>query len=204
MLNYWLEFEESIGRKWDKYLNKKVHKPHEEARVSFTDITKPLHIFYRLLGGEKGKDLQITDKRDLKVSRSLLEKLSFLGKEFYLTWQDEKSVYLPASFAYFKTKEENEMLYYWLVAMATQTQVNSLNLQKQNLQASLYLTKRYTGFEMFYKQATQYLSKEFEQLSFIDSFAQLYTPKNFLAFILVCFITSFTFIFFISAIISAT
>ena len=173
MLNYWLEFEESIGKKWDKYLNKKVHKPHEEARVFFVEITKPLHIFYRLLGGEKGKDLQITDKRHLKVSRSLLEKFSFLGKEFYLTWQDEKSIYLPASFAYFETKEENEMLYYWLVAMATQTQVNAFNLQKQNLQASLYLIKKYFGFETFYKKATEYLSKEFEQLSFINSFENL-------------------------------
>ena len=45
---------------------------------------------------------------------------SFLGKEFFLTWQDEESVYLPASFAYFEKKEHNEMLYYWLVALAAQ------------------------------------------------------------------------------------
>ncbi len=173
MLNYWLEFEESIGKKWDKYLNKKVHKPHEEARIFFADITKSLHIFYRLLGGEKAKDLQVTDKRHLKVSRSILEKISFLGKEFYLTWQDEKAVYLPASFAYFKTKKENEMLYYWLVAMATKTRINNLNLQEQNIQTSHYLINKYSGFALFYKNATAYLSQEFEQLSFINSFENL-------------------------------
>ena len=107
MLHYWLEFEESMGKVWDRYLNKKVHKFHEDARVNFEDISHTLIIFHRLMGGEKAKDLQITDKRTLKISRTFLERMSFLGKEFYLTWQNENSLYLPASFAYFSTKEEN-------------------------------------------------------------------------------------------------
>ncbi len=30
MLHYFIEFEESIGKVWDQYLNKKVNKFHEE------------------------------------------------------------------------------------------------------------------------------------------------------------------------------
>jgi len=169
MLHYWLEFEESIGKAWDKYLNKKVNKFHEGERVYFTDISKSLTIFHHLLGGEQGKDLHVTDKRYVDTSRTLLQKVSFLGKEFYLTWQDEKSIYLPASFAYFPTKEQNEMLYYWLVAMVTKVDISSHNLKEQNSQAVTELTAKYSGFEDFYKNATHYLSEQFEQLSFINS-----------------------------------
>jgi len=171
MLNYFLEFEESVGKVWDKFLNKKVNKFHEQQRVYFTNLSKSLNLFYHLLGGMKGKDLQVTDKRYVETtSRTLLQKISFLGKEFYLTWQDEKSVYLPASFAYFDTKEQNEMLYYWLIAMVTRVDVNSANLKEENLKAQQYILNRYSGFEDFYETATRSLSENFEQLSFIKSF----------------------------------
>ncbi len=166
MIHYWLEFEESIGKVWDKYLNKKVDKFHEEQRVYFSDISKSLNLFHRLMGGEKGKDLQITDKRYIQTNRTLLEKISFLGQEFYLTWQDEESLYLPASFAYFPTKEKNEMLYYWLVAMATQVKDNDF---KQNQLATDSLTSRYSGFNTFYEYATTYLIQRYKQLSFVKS-----------------------------------
>jgi nitric oxide reductase NorD protein len=169
MLHYFLEFEESIGKVWDKYLNRKVNKFHENERVYFSSISKSLMLFHHLLGGEKGKELQVTDKRYVETSRTLLQKVSFLGKEFYLSWQDEKAIYLPASFAYFDTKEQNEILYYWLIAMATRVDISSNNLKEQNIQAVNYLINRYSGFEIFYESASAYLSSQFEQLSFIKS-----------------------------------
>ena len=174
MLHYFLEFEESVGKVWDKFLNKKVNKFHENERVYFTDISKSLHLFYHLLGGKKGKDLQVTDKRYLETdSRTFLQKISFLGKEFFLTWQDEKSVYLPASFAYFETKEQNEMLYYWLIAMVTKVDVTKNNIIEENLKAQKYLIDRYNGFDIFYEKASNYLNKQFEQLSFIKSLDEI-------------------------------
>ena len=170
MLNYIIEFEESVGKFWDRFLHKKVNKFHESERVYFSDISKSLLVFHHLLGGEKGKDLQVTDKRQIKTSRTLLQKISFLGKEFYLTWQDEKSIYLPASFAYFDSKEQNEMLYYWLVAMATRVQITKTNINVQNSQAQDYLRDRYSGFSVFYDKATVYFNSAFKQLSSIESF----------------------------------
>ena len=156
MLNYFLEFEESVGKVWDKFLNKKVNKFHEDERVYFTNISKSLNLFYHLLGGIKGKDLQVTDKRYVDTnSRTLLQKISFLGREFFLTWQDDKSVYLPASFAYFETKEQNEMLYYWLIAMVTKVDENNENLKEENLKAQEYILNRYSGFEDFYEKASK-------------------------------------------------
>ncbi|SFV57992.1 Nitric oxide reductase activation protein NorD [hydrothermal vent metagenome] len=165
MLNYWLEFEESIGKVWDKFLNKRVNKFHENERVYFKDISSSLLIFYHLLGGDKAKELTITDKRFVDTnSRTFLQKISFLGKEFFLTWQDEKSVYLPASFAFFETKEQNEMLYYWLVAMVTRVDINHNNIEEENSKAEDYLLNRYSGFNEFYKTANIYLTKQFKQL----------------------------------------
>jgi nitric oxide reductase NorD protein len=168
MIHYWLEFEESIGRVWDKYLNKKVHKFHEEERVYFTDISKSLILFHHLLGGEQGKELHITDKRYVDTTRTTLQKVSFLGKEFFLTWQDDKAIYLPASSAYFPTKEQNEMLYYWLFAMLTRVNVDSNNIKEQNSLAVTQLLSKYRGFKDFYSHATKYLSTQFEQLSFMN------------------------------------
>jgi len=170
MLHYWLEFEESMGKTWDKYLNKKVHKFHEDARVHFEDISKNLHIFHRLIGGEKAKELHITDKRYVETSRTLLEKISFLGKEFFLTWQDEDALYLPASFAYFATKEENEMLYYWLVTMAVHVgDVSDTNLIEKNKDAMAYITQKYSGFALFYNKALPYLIEKYVQLAFLNT-----------------------------------
>jgi nitric oxide reductase NorD protein len=172
MINYWLEFEESVGRAWDKYLNKKVHKFHEEERVYFADISKSLTLFYLLLGGEQAKELRITDKRYVNTRRTILQKVSFLGKEFFLTWQDDKAIYLPSSSAYFPTKEQNEMLYYWLIAMLTRVNIDSNNIKEQNIQASTQLISKYHGFKEFYNNATEYLSTQFEQLSFMSDLEQ--------------------------------
>ena len=169
IVHYFLEFEEAIGKVWDEYLSKKVNKFHEDERVYFKDISKSLNIFHHLLGGEKGKDLQVTDKRYIETSRTMLEKVSFLGKEFFLTWQDEKSIYLPPSFAYFDTRAENELLYYWLIAMATNVDVDSKNILQQNTKATEYLIERYEGFKIFNNSATNYLSQTFDQLAFLNS-----------------------------------
>jgi len=170
MLKYWLEFEENIGKSWDKHLRRRVNKFHESERVYFTNISKSLALFYHLLGGEKGKELTITDKRFVETSsRTFLQKISFMGKEFFLTWQDEKSLYFPSSFAYFESKEENEMLYYWLVAMLTRVDITSHNLIQENIKAEQYLLNKYSGFKIFHKKATNYLAEQFEQLSFINS-----------------------------------
>ncbi|MDQ1324984.1 MAG: nitric oxide reductase NorD protein, partial [Campylobacterota bacterium] len=150
-------------------LNKKVYKFHEDERVYFANISKSLKIFHHLMGGEKGKDLQVTDKRYVNTSRTLLQKISFLGKEFYLTWQDQDSIYLPASLAYFPTKELNEMLYYWLIAMAAKVNIADKNIIEENQTATLYLIHKYSGFKAFYTIAGEYLIEKYEQLSFIKS-----------------------------------
>jgi len=164
-----LEFEENAGKGWEKYISKKADASYEDARVYFNSHSKSLKIFYHLMGGEQGKELHVTDKRFVKTSRSLLERISTSGSTFFLSWQDEKALYLPASVAYFPTKEQNEMLYFWLTAMAVQTSSHSGKLLAKNYYATQTLLQKYDGFRLFYEEALNQLVEHNERLSFVSA-----------------------------------
>ena len=164
-----LEYEESIGKVWNNFLNKRASTSYDDARVFFEDKSKSLKIFYHLLGGEKGKELQVTDKRFIDASRTILEKISGSGKSFFLASQDEKALYLPASLAYFPTKQENETLYFWLVAMMTTVDNFKGNLLYKNHSATTALLEKYEGFKIFYENAILKLIEKNEKLAFVKS-----------------------------------
>ncbi len=163
-----LEWEEDIGKAWDKFLSKKTIISNKEAEVSFTEHSKSLKIFYHLLGGDKGKELKITDKRSVKNSRTLLQKVSGYGKSFYLTWQDENAIYLPPKLDILPTIEENKMLYFWLIAMSTKVNATKSNTIKENQKIAKYLCDKYTGFNSFYNKACKYLISKIPELSYVN------------------------------------
>jgi len=160
--------EEQIGKVWDRFLKKKINKSYDDQRVFFTDKRKALNVFYHLLGGEKGKELQITDKRSIKTTRSVLERVSGSGTTFFLAWQDDKGVYLPASLAYFDNEKLNEMHYFWLVALAAKMPANAPHFAQKNLQIAHELIQTYPGFESFYQSTIRYLIKERLRLTIKD------------------------------------
>jgi len=177
-----LEFEESIGKVWDNFLTKKTDTDYEDKRVFFEEKSKSLKMFYHLLGGEKGKELHITDKRFIDTSRTLLQKISGSGKTFFLAWQDETGLYLPSSLAYFDSCEENTMLYFWLVAMATRFDRYRGSLLEKNFYASLALLNEYPGFRTFYDKAIDQLIEKNEKLAFVKSLTkENLTDENYLS-----------------------
>lgn len=161
--------DEKVGKFWDHYVTKKASRLFKEEEVVFTDIAKGLKIFYHLLGGEKGKELHITDKRSIKTSRTLLEKFSGTGKTFFLAWQDEKGIYLPATLAYFPLKAHNEMHYYWLIAMLANVNIKRKNRTEENTNALNGLIEKYVGFHEFYTYAQHYFLEHYPELSTIES-----------------------------------
>lgn len=161
--------DEKVGKFWDHYVTKKASRLFKEEEVVFTDIAKGLKIFYHLLGGEKGKELHVTDKRFIKTSRTLLEKFSGTGKTFFLAWQDEKGIYLPATLAYFPLKAHNVMHYYWLIAMLANVNIKRKNSTEENTNALNGLIKKYVGFHKFYTYAHRYFLEHYPELSTIES-----------------------------------
>lgn len=163
-----LEWEEDAGKAWDNFLRKKTTISNKQAQVEFQTLSKQLKIFYHLLGGDKGKELKITDKRDIKKSITFLQKISGYGKSFFLTWQDEDAIYFPPKLDVLPTKEENITLYFWLVAMATNINVDNSNMIDENQKVSKYLCDKYTGFNTFYIKAKKYLISKIPELVYID------------------------------------
>lgn len=171
--------DEKIGKLWDHYVTKKASRLFKEEEIVFTDIAKSLKLFYHLLGGEKGKELHITDKRFIKTSRTLLEKFSGTGKTFFLAWQDETGIYLPASLAYFPLKKHNEMHYYWLIAMLSNVNVTTKNISEENTDAANLLMEKYSGFREFYTYAYSFLMSNYPELSTIEPFSEGSSANNY-------------------------
>ncbi len=171
--------DEKVGKFWDHYVTKKASRLFKEEEVVFTDIAKGLKIFYHLLGGEKGKELHVTDKRSIKTSRTLLEKFSGTGKTFFLAWQDEKGIYLPATLAYFPLKAHNEMHYYWLIAMLANVNINRKNSAEENTNALNGLIDKYVGFHEFYTYAHRYFLEHHPELSTIEPSLEASSADNY-------------------------
>ncbi|HIP20041.1 MAG TPA: VWA domain-containing protein [Sulfurimonas sp.] len=161
-----LEYEETIGKYWNRFLDKNTDTTFKDAAVSFDDISKSLKLFYHLLGGDKAKDLHITDKRVIEKKRTFLQKISGNGIHFYLPWQDSDALYLPSSLAYFEDKKQNEMLYYWLTALFTKVQNYQGSLEDVNANAIKELLNIYPGFQIFYTQ-TQANKEQFPSIFWI-------------------------------------
>jgi nitric oxide reductase NorD protein len=157
--------DEKVGKLWDKFVTKRTSRVYEDKQVCFNDISRSLKIFYHLLGGDKAKELRITDKRSIQTSRSFLEKISGAGKTFFLASQDEKGLYLPASLAYFPLTRHNEMHYYWLIAMITKVNVNQRNIINENTKTANLLLEKYSGFQEFYTYAQEFLVKNYLESS---------------------------------------
>jgi nitric oxide reductase NorD protein len=163
------DVDEKVGIFFDSYMRKKASRLYEEASVSFESKEKSLKVFYHLLGGDKAKELHITDKRFINTSRTIFEKFSGKGKSFFLAWQDEKALYFPSTVAYFDTKEMNDMHYYWLCAMLSQVDIASGDIIAQNQDVASALIEKYPGFKNFYKKAQRLLLENYPELSYINS-----------------------------------
>ncbi len=170
--------DEKVGKFWNKYVTKKSSRLYDSKQVLFEDKTKSLKIFYHLLGGDKAKELHITDKRFLKTSRTLLEKFSGKGKSFFLAWKDEKALYFPEKLAYFDNQKLNDMHYYWLCAMLSQVDINNTNIIYENQKAAKMLMKKYPGFADFYKKAQPLLIQTYPELSSANPLNKVLADDN--------------------------
>jgi len=170
--------DEKVGIFWNKYVTKKASRLYDSKQVFFEDKAKSLKIFYHLLGGDKAKELHITDKRFLNTSRTLLEKFSGKGRSFFLAWQDEKALYLPEKLAYFDDEKLNDMHYYWLCAMLSKVNVQSSNIVNENKNVALQLIKKYPGFATFYKEAQKLLLHTYPELAYINALDEVLLDDN--------------------------
>jgi nitric oxide reductase NorD protein len=110
--------EEWVGGIWHKYITRKASTEYEQAKVSFTDVSKSVGMVFRALGGDVVKRVEAASTKDYLVRRSFLQKISGENQQISLAWQDSESLRLPESLAVFQTTELNRDLYIWLAVLA--------------------------------------------------------------------------------------
>jgi nitric oxide reductase NorD protein len=143
--------EEVVGKLWDKWLTKQVSADFPASQIKLADIQAQLQVFYRSLGGDKTKTIEACEPRQLKIKRSVMQKVAGSHQRFYLSWQSESSVRLPPQIALFPEASLNEFLYFWLVALAAfMPQMSHWLLDNQ--QASQLILTKYPGLKKQYQQ----------------------------------------------------
>jgi len=146
--------EEVVGKLWDKWLTQQVSTDHLSASVHLNSIQAQLLIFYRALGGELSKTIEVCAARTLRVKRTTLQKIAGSHQKFFLSWQDQRSVRLPANIAVFSEKNLNEALYFWLVALAAKMPTMN-NWFQDNQNATIHLLAEYPGLKQSYLKLAQ-------------------------------------------------
>jgi nitric oxide reductase NorD protein len=161
--------EEVVGKIWDKWLTSQVTTDHLDAKVHFSEVQSQLLVYYRAMGGDSAKSLEMAEKRELAIHRTTMQKIAGSHKQFYLSWQDERSLRLPPYIALFADKTLNQNLYFWLTALAAQldkqhrsrlnnTDANNsqaasrlmIDWFNDNQQASCALLSQYAGLRRLY------------------------------------------------------
>ncbi len=110
--------EEFIGKVWHRLVSQTAQQEHDAARIHLSDISWPLTLFYRGLGGDSGKKIVPAYTTYFRHKRHLLQRIAGTDQKYTVAWQDEECVNLPPSIGYFTDATLNTSLYYWLTALS--------------------------------------------------------------------------------------
>ncbi|MDR4513820.1 VWA domain-containing protein [Nitrosomonas sp.] len=133
-----LELEELVGRYWHRLVgNADSYPDYPDAAVSFDSIRTPLGVFFRGLGGAPGIALT-TGARQLSGHRLNLKQRMGIEKESIpLIEGDSERILLPATIAYFPSRDLNRRHYFWLTAYFAVSGKPAATAPHDRLQADL-------------------------------------------------------------------
>lgn len=143
--------EEVVGEFWHRLVTKHASTDHINVRVELADLQCQLGPFYRALGGNPAKVIEAAAPRKFNADRNFLQRLAGTHKRLCVTWQDERSVRLAPDIALFQTKELNEKLYFWQVAMAAYLPVVQ-HWFVDNQHACLSIISKRPGLKLIYNE----------------------------------------------------
>ena len=165
--------EEFVGQIWHKYINKAASREFPEAAVFFKDCRQSLAIQFRALGGELALELKLAHEDEWQGKRSWLSRLATNQEKQSLAYIDHNAVYLPQKLAIFPSKELNQKLYFWLVALLAHYRYKpKFNWMADNLIAVRATLNRFPGISKIYQK----LSTEYIQLR--NNFYNAEIPKD--------------------------
>ena len=152
--------EEFVGEVWHKLVTRQAQTDYSDSLISLDDISALLGPFYRAMGGCTGKVIEAAHPRPLNIQRKIIQRIAGTHRRFNISWQDERSLRLPATIAIYPQQDLNENLYFWLTALAAQFQKLSIknsdaNWFTLNQLACQALLKDKPGLAAHYKPLVQ-------------------------------------------------
>lgn len=135
-----LEVEESVGRRWHRWVSGAASYPdHPEAAVSLESLKPMLSVFFRAGGGEPGVEVGAIARRASRHRLSLRQRLGLDEEDLDQARRDEENLLLPPRLALFPEARLNRDLYLWLTAYLAEARPQSL--PDDPLQADLALLR---------------------------------------------------------------
>lgn len=142
--------EEVVGEFWHRLVTKQAATDFDGVRVELADLQSQLGPFYRALGGCSAKVIEAAAPRKFNTDRNLFQRLAGTHKRLCVAWQDERSVRLAPYIANFPSKDLNEKLYFWQIAMAAYLPTVK-HWFGDNQRATLALISARPGLKMIYE-----------------------------------------------------
>ncbi|MCW8929832.1 MAG: VWA domain-containing protein [Gammaproteobacteria bacterium] len=109
--------EEHVGQIWDKLVTRLSDRSYKDSVVTLTQVSKPLGIFFRALGGDNALRIVESTATQHFAKRNWKHRVAGTGKYVELSWQDEDTLHLPKQINFFPDTDLNKDLYYWLAAI---------------------------------------------------------------------------------------
>ncbi len=150
--------EEFVGEIWHRLVTRQAHTDFEEAKVELASIQSQLAPWYRAMGGSPGVLLEGAQPRVFNTHRRLIQRVAGTHRRFSVSWQDERSLRLPVSFACFSERTQNENLYFWLTALAARQSKCQPQIRHwfvDNQQACKQLLEDKPGLRESYRQLVE-------------------------------------------------
>lgn len=110
--------EELVGRVWHKLISRAAGTEFAAARVTLTEMRRPIEMLFRAGGGSPLLRLREAADQQRGGPRGWLQRVAGTGGEAPLPQLDADSLALPATLAVFETRALNRDLYIWLSALA--------------------------------------------------------------------------------------
>ncbi len=141
--------EELVGEFWHRFITKQATLDFDAEKAELNAVRPLIAPFYRALGGDSGKVIEVANPRELKLYRRFLQRVAGTNKRVSVSWQDARSVRLPPKISLFPERHLNENLYFWLTALAAA--LPELNCWvKDNQAATRFLIDKYPGLKKRY------------------------------------------------------
>jgi nitric oxide reductase NorD protein len=144
--------EEFVGNLWHKIITRAAYRGYPDAAVHLADMAGIIPVFFRALGGDPGLSVRAATATAHGARRSLLQRLAGSFRKTELAWQDDKTLYLPASIELFPERALNRDLYLWLAALASCDNDPDLPWFTRSQQAVRMVLTRFPGWQNRYQR----------------------------------------------------